>query len=137
VAGLAATLVVAPAVQAQTQTPAATTAAAKPTYKRDLPAKLVKEAKITEVVAAEAALKAVPGGLILAMELEKEDGKFIYSYDVKTPGKSGIDEVHIDAMTGAVVNNVHETPADEKTEAAKDAKEATAATAAVAKPKKP
>jgi len=139
VAGLAATLV-APAVQAQTQTPAATTAAAKPKYKRDLPAKLVKEAKITEAAAAEAALKAVPGGVIQAMELEKEDGKVIYSYDVKTAGKSGIDEVHVDAMTGAVISNVHETPADEKKEAAKDAKEAkaaNAATSAAAKPKKP
>jgi len=89
---------------------------------------VAEEAKITEATAAEAVLKAVPGGVIQSVELEKEDGKFIYSYDVKTSGKSGIDEVHVDAMTGAVVGNVHETPADEKKEAAK---------AAPARPKKP
>ena len=29
------------------------------------------------------------------MELEKENGKLIYSYDIKTEGKSGIDEVQV------------------------------------------
>lgn len=101
--------------------------AAKPgthPYARDLPAALVREARITEPQAAAIALKAVPGSTIDKMELEKEDGKFIYSYDMKTAGKSGIDEVHVDAMTGKVVGNVHETPADEKKEAAKEKAEA-------------
>lgn len=102
----------------------AANAQAKPKYKRDLPAQLVKEAKITEAAAAAAALKAVPNGRIDKMELEKEDGKFIYSYDIKVPGKSGVDEVHVDAMTGAIVSNVHETPAELKAEKAKEAKEA-------------
>ena len=76
----------------------------------------------------------VPKGHIEAMELENEDGKFIYSYDVKTPGKSGTDEVHVDAMTGKVIGLVHETPAMEKKEAAADAK---AAKSAKTKPVKP
>lgn len=135
VALAAAVVIVSPA---RAQAPAAAPAqppkvVAKPKYARDLPAKFVKEAKITESAAAEAALKAVPGGVIEKMELEKEDGKFIYSYDIKTPGKSGIDEVHVDAMTGTIVGNAHETPADQKAEAAKDAK----AKAAPPKPKKP
>lgn len=100
-------------------------------YKKDIPAALAKKAKITEHEAAAAALARVPKGQIDAMELEEENGKFIYSYDVKTPGKTGIDEVHVDAMTGKVVSFVHETPAMEKKEAAADAK------AAKAKPTKP
>jgi len=111
---------------AQAQAKAASTPAAGK-YKRDLPAKLVKEAKITEETAAATALKAVPNGKISSVELEKEDGKFIYSYDVKVPGKSGIEEVHVDAMTGELVSNVHESPTDEKAEKAKEAKEAKAA----------
>ncbi|MEO8620703.1 MAG: PepSY domain-containing protein [bacterium] len=130
----------APAARAQTKGAAPTSSAAqtptKTRYKKELPAKLAKEAKITEPAAAEAALKAVPRGKIAAVELEKEDGKFIYSYDIKTSGKSGIQEVHVDAMTGALLSNVHESPADEKAEKAKDAKEAKEAKAA-AKPKKP
>jgi uncharacterized membrane protein YkoI len=112
----------------------APTAYAQAGYKKDIPAALAKKAKITEPAAAAAALARVPKGKIDAMELEEEDGKFIYSYDVKTPGKTGIDEVHVDAMTGKVVSLVHETPAMEKKEAAADAK---AAKAAKAKPTTP
>ena len=130
-AAVAAAVIAGSAAGAQTKSAANPPAAAK--YKRDLPAKLVKEAKITEATAAEAVIKAVPDGKISSVELEKEDGKFIYSYDVKVKGQSGVQEVHVDAMTGAVVSNVHETPADEKAEKAKEAKEAKAA----AKPKKP
>ena len=67
------------------------------------------------------------------MELEKEDGQFIYSYDLKTAGKPGIDEVHVDAMTGAVVSNAHETPAEEKAEAKKEKAERKDARKPVAK----
>jgi hypothetical protein len=103
-------------------------------YKKDIPAALAKRAKVTEPEAAAAVLARVPKGQIEAMELEEEGGKFIYSYDVKTPGKSGIDEVHVDAMTGKVVKLVHETAAMEKKEAAVDAKEKKAAKAKPAKP---
>ena len=127
VGGVALLASVGPMAQAQAKA-APTPAAAK--YKRDLPAKLVKEAKISEEAAAATALKAVPSGKIRSVELEKEDGKFIYSYDVKIPGKSGIEEVHVDAITGELVSNVHESPADEKAEKAKEAKEAKAASKA-------
>lgn len=113
--------------------PMAKQGAAATKYHRDLPAKLVREAKITEPVAAATALKAVPGGVIEKMELEHEDSKFIYSYDIKVPGKTGIQEVHVDAMNGAVVSSVHETPADEKAEAARDRAAAKAKAPAKAK----
>ncbi len=103
-------------------------------YKKDIPAALAKRAKVTEPEAAAAVLARVPKGQIAAMELEEEGGKFIYSYDVKTAGKTGIDEVHVDAMTGKIVKVVHETPAMERKEAAADAKEKRAAKAKPAKP---
>jgi uncharacterized membrane protein YkoI len=120
IAGLA--LAFAATAQGQaTKSTAAAKPAAKPAgYSKDLPAALVKRAKVTEPQAAAIALKALPGSTIDKMELEEEDGKFIYSYDLKTAGKTGIDEVHVDAMTGAVLGKVHETPADEKKEAAKE-----------------
>jgi uncharacterized membrane protein YkoI len=107
---------------------------AQAAYKKDIPEALAKKAKVTEPEAAAAVMARVPKGHIEAMELENEGGKFIYSYDVKTPGKSGTDEVHVDAMTGKVVSFVHETPAMERREAAADAQ---AAKAAKAKPAKP
>ena len=94
-------------------------------------AELQKEAKMTMADARAMALKDVPGAKIQAGEIEREGGKLIYSFDMKTPGKSGIDEVNIDAMTGTLVAKQHETPKDERAEAKADAK---AAKAAKAKP---
>lgn len=98
-------------------------------YKKELPDSLTRVAKIAENIAAAAAEARVPKGKIQSVELEREDGKLIYSYDIKTTGKRGIDEVHVDAMSGSVVGFAHETPADEKKEAADDAKAAKAAKA--------
>ena len=114
---------------------AAPVAHAQAAYKRELPDSLVKQAKITEDVAAAAAQKRVPKGKIEGVELEREDGKLIYSYDFKTAGKAGIDEVHVSAITGKVTSFEHETAAAEKKEAADDAKADKAK--APAKPKKP
>lgn len=119
--------------QASASKPRAAPQARTTGYKKELPDALVRVAKVTEATAAATALAQVPGGKIETVELEREDAKLIYSYDIKVPGKSGIDEVHIDAMTGAVASNVHETPAMEKQEAAADKKEAKAK-AATAKP---
>ena len=99
---------------------------AQGSYKKELPDSLTKVAKISENVAAAAAQARVPKGKIEVVELERENGKLLYSYDIKTAGKSGIDEVHVDAMTGKVVGFVHESPSTEKKEAAEDAKAAKA-----------
>jgi uncharacterized membrane protein YkoI len=98
--------------------------ARKEAVKRETPAQLKAEAKITEPAAKATALSKVPGGRVKASELERENGKLIYSFDIATKGKSGIDEVQIDAITGAQVGNVvHETAAMEKAEAKAEAKE--------------
>ena len=62
------------------------------------------------------ALRTVPGGAIQSSELEQERGKLIYSFDVKVPGKRGIEEVNIDAKTGALVGREHEGDEDERAE---------------------
>jgi uncharacterized membrane protein YkoI len=87
-------------------------------------AELQHEAKITMADARALALRTVPNATIQAGEIEREGGKLIYSFDMKVPNKSGIDEVNIDGMTGKLVSNLHETPAAERAEAAADAKAA-------------
>jgi hypothetical protein len=105
---------------------------AQATYKRDLPDSLKALAKITEDVAAKTALAKVPKGEIQGVELEREKGKLLYSYDITVPGKKGVEEVHVDAVTGKFLSKLHESPATEKKEAAEEAK-----AKAPAKPKKP
>ena len=95
---------------AQVPTKAATPLKPKP--KVESQATLAKEAKVSLVDATATALKEVPGGKVSAHELEREKGKLIYSFDIKVAGKSGIEEVAVDAMTGAMIEKVHETPAD-------------------------
>ena len=77
-------------------------------------AALRKEAKVAERDARKTALAAVPGGKVQSHELERENGKLIYSYDIKIAGKLGVEEVNVDAMTGAIVAHEHE---DAKAEA--------------------
>jgi len=86
-------------------------------------AKLKAEAKIKETDAVAIARKEVPSGKIESGEIEREGGKLIYSFDIKVPGKSGIEEVNVDAMTGRLIAHEHETPKAEKREAAKEARE--------------
>ncbi|WP_206044664.1 PepSY domain-containing protein [Gemmatimonas groenlandica] len=81
---------------------------------------LLKLAKVTPATATATALTKVPGGKVQSAEIEKEDGKLVYSFDIKVAGKSGIEEVLVDALTGAVVGVEHETPADEAKEAKED-----------------
>jgi uncharacterized membrane protein YkoI len=58
---------------------------------------------------------------VVSHELEREHGRLVYSYDIRVAGRSGIEEVQVDARTGRIVSHVHETPADERREAREDA----------------
>ncbi len=100
---------------------AVTVAAAQgtsPSYKHDIPAKLAKQAKISEDSAAKVAQAKLPNGKIEAVELESENGKLQYSYDIKVAGKSGIEEVNVNAMDGTLVGVEHESAATVKKEQA-------------------
>jgi len=87
-------------------------------------AKLKAEAKVSEQDAIATAQKEVPDGKIESAEIEREGGKLIYSFDVKQPHKSGIEEVNVDALTGTVVKKEHETAKEEKAEMKKEKAEA-------------
>ncbi|MCB1024764.1 MAG: PepSY domain-containing protein [Acidobacteria bacterium] len=64
--------------------------------------KLAKQAKIKKPAAQEIAIKRVPGEIIES-EIEKENGKLIWSFDIR--GKDGkIYDVEIDANSGKVLN---------------------------------
>jgi len=71
---------------------------------------LLKRAKIAPDSATKLALAAVPNGKVVAGEIEEEDGKLIYSFDITVAGKAGVEEIHIDPATGAVVGREHENP---------------------------
>ncbi|MEP6849826.1 MAG: PepSY domain-containing protein [Acidobacteriota bacterium] len=70
--------------------------------------------------AKQIALKQVKGR-IKSSELEREHGKMIYSFDIRTANR-GITEVNIDAVTGAVIAVTAETAAGEAKEKADDKK---------------
>lgn len=90
--------------------------------KTETQAQLQKEAKISMARAKEIALKQVPGGKIESAELEREHGKLIYSFDIKT-SKPGVTEVNVDAKDGKVLSTKQETPAKEAAEKKQEAKE--------------
>lgn len=75
------------------------------------------QAKVTEDAARATALAAVPNSAVKSVELEKEKGKLIWSFDLTVAGKKGVEEVQVDAITGQIVSREHETPRQEKAEA--------------------
>ena len=114
------------AVKTSTQT-SATPKRHRRMAKKETQADLQKEAKVSEADARATALKEVPNGSVKSEELEREKGKLIYSYDITVPGKSGVEEVNVNAVDGSVVGKVRESAKTEKKEAIKEAKEKKAA----------
>ncbi|WP_373068050.1 PepSY domain-containing protein [Gemmatimonas sp.] len=115
---------------------ASSTLSAQAVTVKEEKAGMLKLAKVTPSAATATALAKVPGGKVQSAEIEKEDGKLVYSFDIEVAGKSGIDEVLVDATSGAVVSVEHESAEDEAKEAAEDKAKADKAKAA-AKVKKP
>jgi hypothetical protein len=93
------------------------------TVKSDIPADLARQAKVSLETARATALAKVPNGTVKSEELEKEHGKLIYSFDIQVPGKSGIEEVNVDAIDGKVLGVEHESARTERREKAKEHKE--------------
>jgi uncharacterized membrane protein YkoI len=110
---------------------AQTTPPAQPAVKITGSTALKARAKVSGDSAARIALAQVPNGSLRSGEIEREKGKLIYSFDLAVAGKPGIEEVHVDAITGAVVAREHETAAQERKE------NKPAATAKPSTPKKP
>jgi uncharacterized membrane protein YkoI len=122
VAGAQATSASKAAVKTSTQASMTSTKRHRRAVKHETQAQLQKEAKIAEADARATALKEVPNGSVKSEELEREKGKLVYSYDITVPGKSGVEEVNVNAIDGSLVNKMHESAKTEKKEAAQEAK---------------
>jgi uncharacterized membrane protein YkoI len=92
----------------------------RPAVRQDVPADLARQARISLETARATALAKVPHGEVRSEELEREHGKLIYSFDIAVPGKSGIEEVNVSAITGKILAKHHETAKEESKEAAKE-----------------
>ncbi len=84
-------------------------------------------AKITKDSATILALAQVPGGTVKSAELENEDGKLLYSFDIAVAGKEGIEEIHIGATDGAFLGRSHESATEEAGEGEKEGQKPAAA----------
>ena len=80
-------------------------------------AKLMAEAKVSKDDAEKTALTKVPNGTIKESELEKENGRLQWSFDVTTPDSKDITEVNVDAITGDVISADKESAESESNEA--------------------
>jgi hypothetical protein len=83
---------------------------------------LKSQAKLSKAEAERIALAKVPGGKVVTSELEKEDGKLIWTFDISQQGTKDITEVNVDAKTGEVVAVDVESPEKEAAEKAKEEK---------------
>jgi peptidase YpeB-like protein len=101
-----------PAAQAPGQQPPVTIKASKPEYRT--------QAKITPEAATQTALARVPRGRVREAELEKEHDRLVYSFDIEVPNGSGVEEVQVDAQSGTVVSQKHESPESEAREKKKE-----------------
>ena len=80
---------------------------------------MFKMVKVAPADAIKTAQAQFPNATIKSGELEKEGGKLIYTFDIQQPGVKGIEEVNIDANTGAVSKTEHEDAAPHKKPAPK------------------
>jgi uncharacterized membrane protein YkoI len=87
---------------------------------KDSTAKLQAVTKISESTARRIAMEKVPNGTIKEGDLEKENGKLQWSFDMATPDSKDITEVNIDAITGRVIAVAKESAEDEAKEEKKE-----------------
>ena len=72
-------------------------------------------AKVSKQAAQKTALAKVGGSSkqVTDGELEVEDGCLVYSFDIKIAGKSGAEEIMVDAGNGKILSHKHESAAKE------------------------
>lgn len=91
--------------------------AQRPSYKREVPARLLRQAKVREDSALKVATARVPGGKVQALELENENGRLIWSWEFTLEGRPGVYEVNVNARDGSIIGVEHEMPATDSTRA--------------------
>lgn len=73
--------------------------------------------KVPKTKAEKIALKRVGhGAKISSAEVEAEQGCLIWSFDLKVPGRKGVQEVNVDAGNGRVLDVHHESASEESAE---------------------
>ena len=82
--------------------------------------KLLKQASVTRSEAERTALSRIHDGRIVTVELEKEHGRLIWSFDIARPHTKNITELQVDAKSGQIVSTKIETPQAQKKEASED-----------------
>jgi uncharacterized membrane protein YkoI len=92
--------------------------------KSKIPTSLKSEAKISVEDAREIAAKKVLG-TIKEEELEKENGKLVYSFDIQVKGEKDITEVQVSAIDGSIVSVEKEDAAAEANEKKQDSNKRT------------
>jgi hypothetical protein len=86
-----------------------------PMVKEEKPG-LLAQATITPDSAARIAQARLPRARVRKAEIELENGRLVYSFDLEVPGRSGIEEVQVDAKSGKVMGVEHEDAAAEARE---------------------
>jgi hypothetical protein len=88
--------------------------------KSKIPASLKSQAKVSIEDARATAIKKVPGE-VNEEELEKENGKLVYSFDIQATGQKDITEVQVSAIDGTIASIKKEDAASEAKEQKQDA----------------
>ncbi len=86
-----------------------------PAYQREVPARLLRQAKVSEDSALKVASARIPGGKVQALELENENGKLIWSWEFTLAGRPGVYECNVNALDGSIVGVEHEMPKNDST----------------------
>lgn len=68
-----------------------------------------KEAKVTREEAKEIALRQLPGGTVVDVDLEKKKGKLFWQVEIKSQDAKTKKEVKIDASSGEVLKVKEDT----------------------------
>jgi uncharacterized membrane protein YkoI len=90
-------------------------AAQRPAYRREVPPRLLRLAKVSEdsaLTVAGARFSGVANRQVQGVELENENGTLIWSWEFKFPGMPGVYECNVSALDGSVVGVEHELPRD-------------------------
>ena len=77
---------------------------------------LKDQAKVSETGARARALTLVPNGTVQSAELERENGKLVWSFDIAEANSANVVEVLVDAKTGRIVSRKIETLAEQAKE---------------------
>ncbi len=89
------------------------------------PETVAKKARISMEEARVIALAKVPTGTVRAEELNREQDKLAYSFEILVPGKKGIEVVRVNPADGEIVSIKHKSEwADRRDEAAKRRRQA-------------